>query len=198
MDNAVDLILASASPRRKALLSQIGVRFAVQPVDICEAVKVNEKPEDYVSRLALEKALACFQRTEGLLPVLGSDTTVVVDGEILGKPRSEEDAVATLMALSGREHQVLTAVAVVNAEQSLYSVVITNVKFKTLTEQECRSYWATGEPADKAGSYGIQGLGAVFVEQIHGSYSSVVGLPLAETAQMLSDVGVPIWQTDQL
>ena len=113
---------------------------------------------------------------------------------ILGKPVDEDDAVRMLLRLSGRKHQVLTAVAVVNSEQTLYSVVTTEVSFKPLTEAECRRYWHTGEPADKAGAYGIQGLGAVFVAQISGSYSAVVGLPLLETAELLRQVGVDVWQ----
>lgn len=198
MTENIELILASASPRRKELLSQIGVRFGVQPVDICEAVKPGELPVDYVARLAVEKAKACFRQTDASLPVLGSDTTVVLGGRILGKPTDEKNAVETLLALSGKKHEVLTAVAVVNAEQTLYSVVKTTVKFKTLTKPLCQKYWQTGEPVDKAGSYGIQGLGAVFVEKIHGSYSSVVGLPLAETAALLESVGVDIWHTESV
>lgn len=191
-----DLILASASPRRKELLSQIGVRFSVMPVDICEDTRKNENPTDYVLRLAIEKAQTCYENSEGHLPVLGSDTTVVLDGEILGKPSGVTEAIETLMKLSGRHHEVLTAIAVVNAEQTLYSVVKTEVKFKTLTQEMCKKYWMTGEPADKAGSYGIQGLGAVFVEEIQGSYSSVVGLPLCETAALLEQAGVEIWHKD--
>lgn len=191
-----DLILASASPRRKELLSQIGVRFAVMPVDICEDVRKNENPTDYVLRLAKAKAQTCYQISDGKIPVLGSDTTVVLDGEILGKPSGETEAIETLKKLSGGHHEVLTAIAVVNAEQTLYSVVKTAVKFKTLTQEMCKKYWMTGEPADKAGSYGIQGLGAVFVEEIQGSYSSVVGLPLCETAALLDKAGVEIWHKD--
>ena len=191
-----DLILASASPRRKELLSQIGVRFSVHPVDICEDVLEAESPEDYVLRLAIEKAKVCFSLTDGRLPVLGSDTTVVFSGQILGKPTDEQEAIATLMKLSGGVHEVLTAIAVVNAEQTLYSVVKTSVKFKILTPEICRCYWKTGEPADKAGAYGIQGLGAVFVEEIKGSYSAVVGLPLCETSALLQQAGVEIWHQD--
>ncbi|MGH1461071.1 MAG: Maf family protein [Neptuniibacter sp.] len=196
MTEHVDLILASASPRRKELLSQIGVRFQVQPVSICEDVQGDEGASDYVLRLAIEKAQTCFRQSTELLPVLGSDTTVVFEGEILGKPVDESEAVKTLMKLSGGSHEVLTAIAVVNAEQTLYSVVKTLVKFKRLTPKICSQYWETGEPEDKAGSYGIQGLGAVFVEEIQGSYSSVVGLPLCETADFLQRVGIDIWHKD--
>lgn len=198
MSKLIDLILASSSPRRKELLSQIGVRFTVNPVAICEDVNPGEAAEAYVARLALEKAQACFAQTAGELPVLGSDTTVVFDHKIMGKPRSESEAIATLLSLSGKEHEVITGVAVVSAEQTLSSVVKTKVKFKNLNEDICRRYWATGEPADKAGSYGIQGLGAVFVEGIQGSYSSVVGLPLAETAELLEQVGIDIWHMDAI
>lgn len=195
MTNATTkLVLASASPRRKELLQQIGVDFQIAPVDICEDVHEGEHAETYVKRLALEKAQVCLAQREYPCTVLGSDTTVVCDGVILGKPADEDDAVAMLLRLSGKKHQVMTAVAVVNAEQSLCSVVITEVQFKPLSEAECRRYWATGEPADKAGAYGIQGLGAVFVEHMSGSYSAVVGLPLKETAELLHKVGIEIWQ----
>lgn len=190
------LILASASPRRKELLEQIGVRFSVKPVDIDEQPLDGELPADYVLRLAREKAEACFLLCDSSSAVLGSDTTVVAAGEILGKPVDKEDAVATLMRLSGNTHHVLTAVAVKSAEHLSACVVTTNVTFKTLSKAQCYAYWESGEPQDKAGSYGIQGLGAVFVEKIEGSYSSVVGLPLAETAEILEQFDIPIWQQD--
>jgi len=194
----MDLILASASPRRKELLTQIGVRFDVSPVDICEDVLSGESPEHYVQRLACEKALECFNHTDKTIPVLGSDTTVVLDTQIMGKPRDRSESLEMLLALSGRTHQVMTAVAVVTSERTDSVVVKTDVCFKELSREECESYWWTGEPLDKAGSYGIQGMGAVFVESIKGSYSSVVGLPLAETAQLLTRVNVPIWQSGKV
>jgi septum formation protein len=192
----VKLILASASPRRKELLGQIGVKFSVQPVDIDEQPLLGELPADYVQRLAREKAESCFLLTDKSSAVLGSDTTVVFAGEILGKPADKEDAVAILMRLSGNTHQVLTAVAVKSVDHMFISLVTTDVTFKTLTKAQCYAYWESGEPQDKAGSYGIQGLGAVFVEKIEGSYSAVVGLPLAETAEILEKFDIPIWQQD--
>ncbi|MFW1677977.1 Maf family protein [Pontibacter sp. JAM-7] len=189
-----DLILASASPRRRELLTQIGVKFAVAPVDLDETPLANETAHDYVARLALAKAQACYAALEHKQPVLGADTTVHFQGQILGKPDSEEDTVTTLMQLSRQTHQVLTAVALVDGEQSHTCVVTTEVEFEPLTPEMCRAYWLTGEPYDKAGSYAIQGLGAVFVRQIRGSYSAVVGLPLAETAVLLRKADIQIWQ----
>lgn len=190
------LYLASASPRRRELLAQIGVPFVtrVQPID--ETPLPAEAPAAYVERLALAKAQAVFatlQDRQGAV-VLGSDTAVVLDGRILGKPVDREDALATLAALSGREHQVLTAVALVNDIRAEACVVTSTVRFKTLDRTQIEAYWATGEPRDKAGSYGIQGLAAVFVSQMQGSYSAVVGLPLCETAELLAQFAIPCWQ----
>ncbi|SFG76890.1 Maf family protein [Neptunomonas qingdaonensis] len=193
-----DLILASASPRRKELLAQIGVVFKQCSVDIDESVLPGERPEDYVRRLACEKSQAGFQRNP--LPnsqqsaVLGADTTVVVDGVILGKPDSEEQAVEMLQQLSGRTHQVMTGIALTGNGYANSQVVVTHVTFKALDVAQCRRYWQTGEPCDKAGGYGIQGYAAVFVGKIEGSYSNVVGLPLAETAELLGKAGIKIWQ----
>lgn len=189
------LILASASPRRRELLNQIGVAHRVQPVDIDETPKPFESPQAYVERLALEKARAGFAAAGADLPALGSDTAVILDGEILGKPVDEEDAVSTLLRLSGRRHQVMTGVAVAKGERCRVEVVITEVSFITFDETRARAYWASGEPADKAGSYGIQGLGGLFVESINGSYSAVVGLPLAQTAAILEEFNIEVWQT---
>lgn len=189
------LVLASASPRRKELLAQIGVQFDVSPVDICEDVKPGEQPVPYVKRVALAKAQAGYDKVEQQQAVLGADTTVVLDGNIIGKPQNKTDAVNILMSLSGRTHQVITAVAVVCREQIYSCVVTTHVKFRTLSREECDRYWETGEPTDKAGSYGIQGLGAIFVDSIEGSYSAVVGLPLSETAELLKLADVEIWHT---
>ena len=194
-DVETDLILASASPRRQELLVQIGVRFTVQPMNIDESVQPGELPDTYVRRMALEKAQAGWQRVgqSAELPVLGADTAVILDDEILGKPENEADAVRMLLALSGREHQVISGVALVNAQTQRVQSVTTQVRFRTLTKSDCLRYWQTGEPADKAGAYGIQGFAAIFIDGIEGSYSSVVGLPLAETADMLEQVGVPVW-----
>lgn len=190
---SASLILASASPRRRELLAQIGVRFECQSADIDESIRDAEPPAEYVSRLALEKARAIVVQAADVW-VLGSDTSVVCDQQILGKPCNKEEAVAMLQQLSGRQHQVLTAVALVQGERQRSLLVSTDVVFRSLSLSECERYWETGEPCDKAGGYAIQGLGAVFVERIEGSYSAVVGLPLLETAQLLQQLGVPIWQ----
>lgn len=185
------LCLASASPRRKALLASIGVPVSVLPSDVDETPLVGEMPSAYVERLAIAKAQAAVPQTK--LPVLGSDTAVVIDGTIMGKPCDEQDAAAMLSALSGRTHQVLTAVAVVGPQGVLSCCVTTQVKMRVIDQDEIACYWQTGEPVDKAGGYAIQGLAAVFVEQIHGSHSAVVGLPLFETTRLLCQQGVPIW-----
>ncbi|TLF49630.1 septum formation inhibitor Maf [Halomonas urmiana] len=187
------LCLASASPRRRDLLASIGVTVDVRPVDINETPRPEESADDYVVRLAREKALAGARLST--LPTLGSDTAVVRDGEILGKPASREQAAAMLRSLSGRCHEVLTGVAVTGPAGVLSACVTTRVFMRELEEQELASYWATGEPADKAGGYAIQGLAAVFVEHIEGSHSAVVGLPLFETAALLARQGVPLWYT---
>lgn len=187
------LVLASASPRRAELLSQIGLTFITRPVGIDETVRASEPASAYVERLAREKALAAAGDAGEL--VIGSDTSVVLSGEILGKPVDAADASATLMRLSGQTHQVMTAVALVRDGVCTACVVTTDVTFRSLSEQEIQAYVATGEPMDKAGSYGIQGLGGIFVKEIRGSYSSVVGLPLQETAALLAQAGYPVWQT---
>ena len=188
------LILASASPRRKELLEQIGATFTQLAVDIDETVHFGECASDYVERLSCEKAQAGFDRalmSDAL--VLGADTSVVIDGRILGKPTSEGDAVEMLMQLSGKRHQVMTSIALIGHHVKVSQVVTTDVQFNILNESQCREYWATGEPADKAGAYGIQGLGAVFVQSLSGSYTGVVGLPLAETAVLLQKHDITIW-----
>jgi septum formation protein len=189
-----DLVLASASPRRRELLAQIGVRHAVIVADVDELVIAGEAPAAYVERLACAKARAVDARG-GLpgapLPVLGADTTVVIDGCILGKPDDAGDAARILRLLSGREHQVLTAVAVCRGDRLLSRVSTTRVWFRDLDDARIARYIATGEPLDKAGAYGIQGFGAALVARIDGSYTGVVGLPLAETADLLDAFGVP-------
>lgn len=187
------IILASASPRRSELLRQIGVTFSVQPADVDETPLPNETAERYVERLACDKALAVAASSPGAM-VLGSDTSVVLDGVILGKPADQEEAVATLMRLSDASHQVMTAVALAQGEQCECRVVVTEVQFRKLSQAEVVAYVASGEPMDKAGSYGIQGLGGIFVSDLRGSYSAVVGLPLQETAALLADAGHPVWE----
>lgn len=187
------LYLASASPRRRELLVQIGVDFHTLPVDIDETPRAAESTADYVQRLAREKALAALARLEPGEPVcaLGADTTVVADGRIMGKPADRNDGLAMLSLLSGRTHQVLTAVALAEAGRCVVRLVESSVTFRPITPAQAEHYWASGEPRDKAGGYAIQGLGAVFVRRLEGSYSAVVGLPLCETAELLSAFGVP-------
>lgn len=188
-----DLILASASPRRTEILQQIGVRHQIKPADIDETPRPNESPADYVQRMALEKAKHIIALNLETVPVLGADTCVVCDDKIFGKPAHKDQALEMLAVLSGRSHLVLTAVAMGNTERCLLSMSITEVIFRKITMQERLSYWATGEPKDKAGSYAIQGYGAVFIESIKGSYSGVVGLPIEETSALLHSFGIPIW-----
>jgi len=192
------LHLASASPRRQELLTQIGVRFVSRVAPIDETPLPGEAAAAYVERLALAKARAAQATLEqpGGAVVLGADTAVVLDGRILGKPRDRYEALTTLAALSGREHEVLTAVALVDAQRHATRVVASRVRFRALERAEIEAYWETGEPCDKAGSYGIQGLAAVFISGLQGSYSAVVGLPLCETAELLASFGIRCWGTD--
>ncbi len=194
MSQRADLYLASASPRRRELLAQIGLRFEVLPVEVDEAPRSGELPEALVRRLALEKARAGRTRLEAgdPLPVLGADTEVVLGGEVLGKPRDEEDAAAMLARLSGRSHQVLSAVAVAAAGVEALRLSASTVWFREISPAERLAYCATGEPLDKAGAYGIQGLAAVFVARLEGSYSGVMGLPLYETAEALAETGLSL------
>ncbi|WP_457968235.1 Maf-like protein [Pseudomonas sp. R4-84] len=191
------LYLASGSPRRRELLTQIGVPFTAIGAVIDETPHDHETPSAYVERLARGKADAGRRALSNDIDgcVLGADTAVVLDGRILGKPQDQADAVSMLMGLSGRDHEVLTAIAVLDAERCESRVVRSRVRFRLITEQEALAYWASGEPRDKTGSYGIQGLGAVFVAGLEGSYSAVVGLPLCETAELLGHFGIPCWQT---
>ena len=191
------LYLASGSPRRRELLTQIAVPFLTQIAPIDENALPGESPIAYVERLARGKAqagLAALTDTADAV-VLGADTAVVLDGRILGKPTDRADALATLGALSGRTHEVLTAVALVSRERQASRVVTSQVSFRVLSQAEIEAYWASGEPQDKAGCYGIQGLAAVFVSQLQGSYSAVVGLPLCETAALLAEFAIPCWQS---
>jgi len=197
------LILASQSPRRRSLLAQLGYQFNTQAANIDESVYCNEKPEDYVIRLAKEKALTVFltlpEENKAQTLVLGSDTSVVIDGDILGKPNDEAECITTLMRLENKQHQVLTAIAIITQDlkgspqnyHAITALVETKVHFKPLTVDEIKRYWNTGEPCDKAGSYAIQGIAGQFVTTINGSYSAVVGLPLYETSQLLAQAGLP-------
>lgn len=184
------IALASASPRRRELLSQLEVNFVVVQAPIDEAVLPGEAAADYVSRLAKAKAVAGFLAQPQPLPTLGADTIVVVDGEILGKPQDEADFLRMMRLLHGRCHQVYTAVALCRdaAGEPQAVTVATDVWFGPMSEAQMLAYWHSGEPADKAGGYGIQGLGGRFIEKIHGSYFAVVGLPLFETAALLAEL----------
>jgi septum formation protein len=187
--------LASASPRRSELLRQIGVPFTVRAAAIDERLLPGETPEAYVVRLAAAKAETVWAAVADSRPVLGADTAVVLGGAILGKPSDHAEAAAMLERLSGRTHRVLTAVAVRHAGGLETRLSSTEVRFRATTAEERRAYCATGEPFDKAGGYGIQGYAAVFVEELKGSYSGVVGLPLFETAALLARCGVRSWLT---
>jgi septum formation protein len=188
------LRLASASPRRRELLAQIGVPHAVEVAGVDESTRHGEAITTYVERVARAKAEAVWRRLPDL-PVLGADTTVVLDGISLGKPRDQAHALAMLEALAGREHQVLTAVALVTAAGTRCATSASTVRMRASTPVERARYWDSGEPRDKAGGYAIQGLGAIFIESLQGSYSGVMGLPLFETAQLLAAARVPCWST---
>jgi septum formation protein len=189
------LILASASPRRAQLLAQIGVNYRVVAAGLDERRSPAEPIEQCIVRLAEQKALQVRALLASTLPVLGADTAVVLGDEMLGKPADRAAGLAMLARLSGRTHRVLSAVALAGAN-GVRSVLSQNtVRLRRLSAAECVAYWDSGEPCDKAGAYAIQGLGAVFVEELHGSYSAVVGLPLFETAALLHEAGVPMWQS---
>lgn len=193
----IHLYLASASPRRRALLRQLGVSYRVLQVAVDETPLPGETPYEHVARLALIKAQTGW-RTLGRRrpsPVLGADTVVAVDATILGKPRDRQEGLAMLERLSGREHRVFSAVALATAGQDAVKVQESQVRFRTLTPTERAAYWDTGEPLDKAGGYGIQGRAAAFIADLRGSYSGVMGLPLFETAELLREFGIPLWHS---
>lgn len=181
------IYLASNSPRRSELLGQIGVSFSRVNASIEEKRKPGESAENYVLRLAFEKALAGFKNSDRTRLVLGADTIVVIDGQILEKPADQLHAKKMLQLLSGRTHQVFTAIALVDSQSVKTQLVKTDVGFKELSEQEIDEYWLTGEPLDKAAGYAIQGVAGKFVTNICGSYSAVVGLPLYETEQLIKE-----------
>ncbi|MCF6434849.1 Maf family protein [Pseudoalteromonas sp. MMG022] len=184
---ALSLYLASASPRRKQLLSQLGYDFIQFSVDADESQLNDETPLAHVERLACLKAQMAVAKGYTDRPVLGSDTVVVIDNTALGKPRDKQDFMATMARLSGRTHQVYTAIALANSTRIVSKVVCTDVTFKSLSEQELEDYWHSGEPLDKAGGYGIQGLGGKFVTRLSGSYFAVMGLPLYETDELIKE-----------
>lgn len=181
------LHLASSSPRRQEILKALGLEFSVQGAAIDEYRLANETPQQMVLRLAAAKAATAAVETSRL--VIGSDTAVVLDDDVLGKPRDRDDAVSMLLRLSGRSHRVLTGVALRGPDGVQTACSETEVRFREISRDEALAYWQSGEPCDKAGAYAIQGLGGVFVEAINGSYSGVVGLPVYETAQLLQRAG---------
>lgn len=188
------LILASASPRRRELLARLGLPFQVRVPRVEERALPGEPPEDLVRRLALEKARAVVREAtdeavRGAV-VLGADTVVVLDGEVLGKPAGREEALTMLGRLSGRTHRVLTAVAAVRGTREEVLVQASRVSFRPLAPREAAWYWETGEPRDKAGAYAVQGLGGIFIHRLEGSPSGVMGLPLCETAALLARFGL--------
>lgn len=192
MHASAQVILASASPRRRELLEQIGITVRVQAVDIDESRKPNEAVMDFVQRLAMEKAQRGYDtaKNDEALPVLGSDTIVEIDGDVLGKPEDRQHAREILMMLSGQVHEVHTSVAIVSHDKKIIDTSSTQVHFKTLEADEIDSYISTGEADDKAGAYAIQGIAAQFVKNINGSYSGVMGLPLYETTRLLKQCGI--------
>ena len=183
------IILASQSPRRRELLDQIGVAHRAAPVHVDETPRPGEAPDAFVRRVTLDKARASLERHPDQA-VLAADTCVVLDGQPLGKPGDEEHAVAMLLELAGRCHEVLTGVALLRNQEENYRLSRSQVRFRAITEEEARRYWATGEPADKAGGYAVQGRGALFIEHIAGSYSGIMGLPLFETGELLAEAGL--------
>jgi septum formation protein len=196
---ALQFYLASRSPRRQEILSQLGLRFAVLAADIDESVLADEKAEHYVLRLAEQKALAVYAKLPHLeadsqqkLPVLAADTTVCVDGQILGKPADDKDALAILSSLAGGWHEVHTALALATEQGVRLALSSSRVQFAAVSTAELQAYIATGEPHDKAGAYGIQGLASIFIQRIEGSYSGIMGLPIFETTQLLKQAGIQV------
>ena len=185
------IILASASPRRSELLKQIGISHRIMAVDIDETPFANESPLAYVERVAAEKSAACQALLNDNLPVLSADTSVICDGQIMGKPLDLDHAISMLSRLSGRSHQVYSAVSL-RGDHHWQALSISEVTFKPLSTDEIIAYWQTGEPCDKAGAYAIQGLASTFIESITGSFSGVMGLPLYETAQLLAKQGIRV------
>jgi nucleoside triphosphate pyrophosphatase len=193
-DGSPHVFLASASPRRQALLTQMGIGYTLLHAGVDETRLAGEPAGDYVRRMALVKVRAgrALLPVDTGSPVLGADTAVVVDGGIMGKPRDRGEGIDMLLTLSGRSHQVLSAVALAAGREAV-RVSESRVTFRTLTQAQCAAYWDTGEPHDKAGGYAIQGRGAVFVSRLEGSYSGVMGLPVYETAELLREFGINVF-----
>jgi septum formation protein len=191
MTSTIHLYLASTSPRRKELLAQIGIQFQTLSIDVDE-INHQEAPKDYVDRLALNKAKAGWDSPERReeCPVLGADTIVVLNGVILEKPKDKADGIHMLQQLSGHTHEVHTSVALVHGDRHALAHSVSLVTFRDLSLAEAEAYWGTGEPADKAGGYAVQGKAAVWIERIEGSYSGIMGLPLYETGMLLREFGI--------
>jgi septum formation protein len=192
----MDIHLASSSPRRHEILAALGLNFTAAGVDIDETRHDAEPVDAMVLRLAVAKVEAARARLKGSVPVIGADTAVAVDDQILGKPRSEDEALTMLRTLSGRDHRVLTGVALAYRGDVSTAISVTKVRFREIGPDEARAYWQSGEPRDKAGAYAVQGLGGVFVESISGSYTGVVGMPVFETATLLEKVGLALLSMD--
>jgi septum formation protein len=184
------IILASASPRRRQLLDQLGIHHEVVPAAIPEQPGMREVPEDYVRRIAAEKSRAVQQLVSSPLPILAADTEVVLNNEILGKPADRKHAIDMLMRLSDNEHWVLSGVSLRSGTEHWEALCISKVRFRSLSLDEIEAYWSSGEPEGKAGAYAIQGLGGLFIAHLSGSYSGVMGLPLHETASLLTHIGI--------
>lgn len=185
------LLLASRSPRRRELLDRLGVTYIVRPADIDETAAAGESADDYVRRLARQKALLVYGQDPAVAGALAADTTVTLDGRLYGKPADRAEGLAMLRALSGRTHRVLTAVTLAHAGGVDSELSASEVTFAPLDERTIESYWESGEPLDKAGSYAVQGLAAAFIQELKGSYTGIMGLPLYETAALLSRGGIP-------
>ena len=193
-----NLILASGSPRRKLLLEQLAIIFEIEPPDVDESLVIGEAPEVYVTRLSEKKAQTIARKHNGEAVILAADTTVVLHGKILGKPESRKHGLRMLNELSGTKHDVLTGVSICNGQRTETFCVKTEVTFRQLGKKEIAWYWETGEPHDKAGSYGLQGAGGAFVATLRGSYSNVIGLPLSETVLMLRDFSIECLGREEL
>lgn len=190
--------LASQSPRRRELLAQIGVKFDVINPRVDESPLAEEAPADLVRRLAIDKARAGWRLCNDDRPALAADTIVVIDDKVLGKPADKTAALGMLGCLSGRRHEVMTAVTMATGKREVSRLSRSHVSFRHLQPAEMEAYWATGEPEDKAGGYAIQGMAALFVDYLEGSYSGVMGLPLYETAELLEEFGISVLTTDSI
>jgi septum formation protein len=188
MSDRPALVLASKSPRRAELLRRLGLEFRIVAAEVDESYVDHEMPADHAERLAREKAITIARQESGAL-VIGCDTIVIIDSDVLGKPRDKDEALRMLLRLAGRDHEVITGVAVASGERMYSAIERVRVRFRSLGRSECEAYVATGEPMDKAGAYGIQGFGSALVDSIEGDYFAVVGLPVSRTLQLLNRAG---------